>query len=164
MENNLGINDNNSLKDIEYKITNLKYKMIDENFTFNEETIFSINYLEKIHIFLFGDIYPDKYCKIRKEVSHNTRERINKILEKMNLLYQDFNSKVFSDLLYKIWQEQIFYDGNTRTLLSFVKVYSIGFGIDFDYDFNKDINEDFFIDKIIDSIEKSGNNNYSKLN
>ncbi len=52
MENKLGIIDIEELKKIEYKITNFKHKLINEFYSFNEETIFSLDYLEKLHIFL----------------------------------------------------------------------------------------------------------------
>lgn len=40
MENKLGIIDIEELKKIEYKITNFKHKLINEFYSFNEETIF----------------------------------------------------------------------------------------------------------------------------
>lgn len=52
MENKLGIIDIEELKKIEYKVTNFKHKLINEFYSFNEETIFSLDYLEKLHIFL----------------------------------------------------------------------------------------------------------------
>ena len=105
MENKLGIIDIEELKKIEYKITNFKHKLINEFYSFNEETIFSLDYLEKL-----------------------------------------------ANLVYDIWKEQIFLDGNTRTLRSFLKVYCNGYGIKIDHDFDEDINEDYFIDRLTKEI------------
>ena len=59
MGNKIGITDEEILRNIEYKLTNFKHKLIDESYLFNEETIFSLKYLEKLHIFLFSDIYEE---------------------------------------------------------------------------------------------------------
>ena len=45
MKNKLGINDQNKLKEIEYYLFNIKYHIIDDNYSFNEETLFDIKYL-----------------------------------------------------------------------------------------------------------------------
>ena len=60
MKNKLGISDDIQLKKLEYKVTNFKHRLIDEYFSFNEDSIFSLNYLEKLHIFLFSDLYDDE--------------------------------------------------------------------------------------------------------
>ena len=62
MGNKIGITDEGILRNIEYKLTNFKHKLIDESYLFNEETIFSLKYLEKLHIFLFSDIYEEDDC------------------------------------------------------------------------------------------------------
>ena len=70
------------LKKIEYKIINFKHKLINEFYSFNEETIFSLDYLEKLHIFLFSDLYDENNCKIRENVNIKTREKLNEKLGK----------------------------------------------------------------------------------
>ena len=68
LENKLGIKNVNDMINIEYYLFNIKYHIINSNYNFNEEEIFDIKYLEKIHIFLFSDIYPKEICTIRKAI------------------------------------------------------------------------------------------------
>lgn len=75
MKNKLGISDDMQLKKLEYKITNFKHKLIDEYFSFNEESIFSLNYLEKLHVFLFSDLYDEEDCKIKSTVSKDSKKK-----------------------------------------------------------------------------------------
>lgn len=149
MENKLGISNQEELKKIELALTNEKYKLINEFYTFNEETIFSVDFLEKLHIFLFNDIYDLEYCKIKESLSSEKRKEINEILKKLNLLYLKFNIDVFCKLIYDLWRIQMFYDGNTRTILSFLKIYNFGYRLNLNYDFEELITEDFFINKIL---------------
>ena len=143
MENKLGIIDIEELKKIEYKITNFKHKLINEFYSFNEETIFSLDYLEKLH---------ENNCKIRENVNIKTREKLNEKLKQMQFLTYEMDKEKLANLVYDIWKEQIFLDGNTRTLRSFLKVYCNGYGIKIDHDFDEDINEDYFIDRLTKEI------------
>lgn len=152
MENKLGIIDIEELKKIEYKITNFKHKLINEFYSFNEETIFSLDYLEKLHIFLFNDLYDENNCKIRENVNIKTREKLNEKLKQMQFLTYEMDKEKLANLVYDIWKEQIFLDGNTRTLRSFLKIYCNGYGIKIDHDFDEDINEDYFIDRLTKEI------------
>lgn len=155
MKNNLGLTNSNKIKEIEYYLFNTKYHIIDENYTFNEDNFFSTNYLEKIHIFLFHDIYEIEDCKIREKISENQIIEINEKLQllKQKLIYEDF--KGIKEIIYYIWEKQIFYDGNTRTILCFLKILSNVFNLKVNYDFTKDIDKDYFIMEVIESIEES---------
>ncbi len=61
--------------------------------------------------------------------------------------------------IYKIWQNQIFYDGNTRTILCYLKILSKVFDFKIEYDFTKDVDKDYFINEVIDSIESENEKN-----
>lgn len=152
LNNKLGIKNYNEIKKIEYYLFNIKYHIINANYTFKETEIFNINYLEKIHIFLFSDLYEIEKCKIRKVISENDISLINKkLLEiKESLLNEDYQKIQIN--IYDIWERQIFYDGNTRTLLCFLKILSQKFDLNIEYDFTKDINKDSFIRELVDSI------------
>ncbi len=151
--NKLGITNSEKLWEIEYYLFNMKYHLIDEYFTFNMNSIFNVEYLEKIHSFLFNDIYCDNKTKIREEISKEKIDEINKKLDQIRSSICDSNIEELKDLIYSIWEEQLFYDGNTRTLLCFLKVISKGFDIDLNYDFTKDINKDCFILDVLDTIK-----------
>ena len=56
--------------------------------------------------------------------------------------------------IYDIWERQIFCDGNTRTILCFLKIMKEKYNINVNYDFKKDINKDNFIRELVDSIYK----------
>ena len=131
MENKLGIIDIEELKKIEYKITNFKHKLINEFYSFNEETIFSLDYLEKLHIFLFSDLYDENNCKIRENVNIKTREKLNEKLKQMQFLTYEMDKEKLANLVYDICN---------------------GYGIKIDHDFDEDINEDYFIDRLTKEI------------
>lgn len=154
MKNKLGINDQNKLKEIEYYLFNIKYHIIDDNYSFNEETLFDIKYLEKIHVFLFNDLYDLEFCKIRSDIKEDTIDEINEKLNEIRKNIYNSNIGALGDLIYYIWKNQIFYDGNTRTLLCYLKILSKCFNFEIEYDFNKDVKEDYFINKILEKIHK----------
>ena len=154
MKNKLGINDQNKLKKIEYYLFNIKYHIIDDNYSFNEETLFDIKYLEKIHVFLFNDLYNLEFCKIRSDIKEDTIDEINEKLNEIRKNIYNSNIGALGDLIYYIWKNQIFYDGNTRTLLCYLKILSKCFNFEIEYDFNKDVKEDYFINKILEKIHK----------
>lgn len=158
-DNKIGIIDIKQLKIIEYYLFNIKYHIIDESYTFNEEDIFNIKYLEKIHLFLFSDVYHKKDCKIRKELSQESIDKINKKLLKFKYLLHTEETEQIKSVLYEIWEQQIFYDGNTRTILSFLKIVSKIYDFNITYDFTKDIDKDYFINEVIDSIEPKSEKN-----
>lgn len=149
MKNNLGITNNEKIEKIEYYLFNIKYHLIDYSFTFNEDNLFSIQYLEKLHFFLFGDIYSKEICEIRnKELINEADNILNKI--KDAVLYNDVEE--LCNQIFKLWELQLFPDGNTRTILCLLKVASKYYDFNISYDFNKDVTENYFINAVIDSI------------
>ena len=148
MNNKIGIFDNQKLKEIEYYLFNIKYHIIDENYTFNETDMFNVNYLEKIHIFLFSDVYDIEDCKIRKEYKNELIESTNQSL--LNIKYMLYNNEPsnLKNEIYNIWENQIFHDGNTRTLLCYLKILSKVFDFKITYDFTKDVDKDYFINEV----------------
>ena len=149
-DNNLGIMNSQTLKEIEYYLFNIKYHIIDENYTFNEEDMFNAKYLEKIHLFLFNDIYALDDCKIKKDAE---LEEINRGLKGIKYMLYNNDTKNLKEEIRKIWEQQIFYDGNTRTLLCYLKILSNVFDFNITYDFTKDVDKDYFIDEVLESIE-----------
>lgn len=152
LNNKLGIKNVNDMKNIEYYLFNIKYHLINSSYNFNENEIFDIKYLEKIHIFLFNDIYDIEICTVRKAIS---KENLNYIKEKINglkLAVENLDYIVIKKNIYDIWERQIFRDGNTRTLLCFLKILKEKYDLDINYDFKKDIYKDSFIRELVDSI------------
>ena len=147
--NKLGIHYYDDLRKIEYHLFNTKYHIIDESFTFNCESLFDVEYLERLHVFLFGDIYGEENCKVKKELI----EEANKLLKEIGEMLEFNDTENLRDEVYKLWEYQIFMDGNTRTILCYLKVLSKYYNFRIDYDFNEDVKEDYFINKVIDSIE-----------
>ena len=152
LNNKLGIKDIYLIKKIEYYLFNIKYHIINANYTFNETDIFDSNYLEKIHIFLFSDIYDMDKCKIRKSVPKEDIDFVNEKLKELENLLQEENYKKIRTNIYDIWERQLFYDGNTRTILCFLKILSEKYNLNISYDFTKDIDKDSFISELVDSI------------
>lgn len=147
--NRLGLYYYSDLKKIEYYLFNTKYHIIDESFTFNCETLFDVEYLKRLHIFLFGEIYGEENCTVKESLI----EEANKILFEIKEMLDFNDTENLGKQIYKLWEYQIFVDGNTRTILCYLKVLSKIYNFKMDYDFSKDVTEDYFIDKVIDSIE-----------
>lgn len=149
--NKLGIYNDKELSNIEYILFNNKYHLINEAYTFNCKSIFSTDYLEKLHIFLFNDIYDLEYCKIRNSDSLITEA--NKLLQEIKemLIFNDTNN--LPNKIFELWEYQLFLDGNTKTILCFLKILSKNYDLNITYNFNNDVKEDYFINKVIDSIK-----------
>ena len=152
MNNKIGIFDNEKIKEIEYYLFNIKYHLINENYTFNQTDMFNVNYLEQIHIFLFSDIYDIESCKVRKDFEEELKKNTNESLLKIKEMLYTGNTSNLKNEIYSIWLNQIFYDGNTRTLLCYLKILSKVFDFKITYDFTKDVDKDYFINEVIDSI------------
>lgn len=159
MNNKLGILDSDKLKEIEYYLFNIKYHIIDENYNFNENDMFDVKYLEKIHIFLFSDIYYIEDCKIRKEFENNLKDKTNQSLKNIKYMLYNHENNNLKHEIYNIWENQLFHDGNTRTILCYLKILSNVFDFKITYDFTKDVDKDYFINEVIDSIEPENEKN-----
>ena len=150
-ENILGIYNRKELQEIEYYLFNTKYHLINESFTFNAEGLFTLDYLEKIHIFLFSDVYGIDNCKLN--ITEDTQKEVMKLLEEIKEMLDFNDNEKLADTLYKLWEYQIFLDGNTRTILCYLKILSKYYDFNITYDFTKDVTEDYFISNVINSIK-----------
>ena len=163
MVNKLGIIDYIELKRVEYVLTNFKYRMMDINFMFNESSIFSIDYLEKIHIYLFQDIYDEEFCKIKDNISVETLAYIQNTLYKIKEDVMNLDIVSLSNDIYTLWEYQMFVDGNTRTIRAFLKIVCLCFDIKIKHNFDEAIYEDYFIGRLIDEIVLEQNLEKKKL-
>ena len=68
-----------------------------------------------------------------------------------------YDPKEMREKINYIWEQQIFYDGNTRTLLCYLKILSKAFNFEIKYDFTKDIEKDYFINEVLDEIYNEEN-------
>lgn len=120
--NKLGITD----EDVIDKIVQLKMSILTSNFTFNEEKR-ELDYLKKLHNFLFGDIYYDagNYSKritpeILKEAS-NLIEEINSLSDYIDYGYDEINESL-NNKKKELINLQLFDDGNNRTISAYFKI------------------------------------------
>ena len=135
--NKLGINEY-KLRDIERKIVNLKLNLLDYYFTFNLEK-YDLNYLLRLHLFLFGDIYYEEDLSLRK-LEQVEIDLINDYMSKIQVLSNDpYNINIIIDLISEIYTLHPFKNGNTRTLYAFLKIINEEYLLGLDIDVNKDI-------------------------
>jgi len=110
---------------LENRIENLiKYKIdiLDEEITFGKTT-YDVEYLIKLHKFLYGDVY-EWAGQIRKSVTKEDIEETNSVIETLVILSQCFVPELYEEYLETIdylKYMQIFKDGNKRTIYAFVK-------------------------------------------
>ena len=149
MKNKLGITDPLEIKRIEYDISNFKHKLLNESFLFNEDSVFTIAYLEKIHTFLFQDLFDENFCRVKDNLSDETLAYIQNTLYKIkeDVLGNDFQS--LANDIYILWEYQ-----NTRTIRAFLKIVCLGYGLNIKHNFDEDINEDYFIGRLVDEISE----------
>lgn len=154
MKNKLGITDPLEIKRIEYDISNFKHKLLNESFLFNEDSVFTIAYLEKIHTFLFQDLFDENFCRVKDNLSDEALAYIQNTLYKIkeDVLGNDFQS--LANDIYTLWEYQMFIDGNTRTIRAFLKIVCLGYGFNIKHNFDEDINEDYFIGRLVDEISE----------
>ena len=163
MKNKLGITDPLEIKRIEYDISNFKHKLLNESFLFNEDSVFTIAYLEKIHTFLFQDLFDEKFCRVKDNLSDETLAYIQNTLYKIkeDVLGNDFQS--LANDIYTLWEYQMFIDGNTRTIRAFLKLVCLGYGLNIKHNFDEDISEDYFIGRLVDEISEVKKEKVKKL-
>lgn len=138
MKNKLGLSDNKLLY-VERKLVNAKLNLLDEEFIF-DNNIFSLEFLKKIHIFLFGDIYYEEYLGLRN-LSKEEIKYIDTLLDSINkICINNYKCiEILLETLVKLWELQIFKDGNTRTLLGYLSILNQAFILNLNIDLNKDI-------------------------
>lgn len=138
MENKLGVSDA-KLFDIERKLVNFKFNLLDEYITFNKN-IFDFEYLIELHKFLFSNLYFDKNIEIRNfdKIEINTIETILVFIEDICLNNRDRINELLS-LIYKLWEMQPFQNGNTRTLIAYLYILNKAFLLNMNIDLNNEI-------------------------
>ena len=135
MKNKLGVS-YTKLIQIETEIVNLKLNLLDEYFTFNEN-IFSLKYLRKLHKFLFSDLYENIDVETR-ELNDIEKDYIRDILISLEniCIKEPIEIDKVLQMILKLWDFQIFKDGNTRTMLAYLKVINRAFLLNLDIDLN----------------------------
>ena len=135
MKNKLGVS-YTKLIQIETEIVNLKLNLLDEYFTFNEN-IFSLKYLRKLHKFLFSDLYENIDVETR-ELNDIEKDYIRDILISLEniCIKEPIEIDKILQMILKLWDFQIFKDGNTRTMLAYLKVINRAFLLNLDIDLN----------------------------
>ena len=114
-KNKVGLN-YDDLIDIEGELFKLKSKLLDYRFTFNQE-YFGIEYLLKLHEFLFGDLY-DYAGKISDRYDESDKEEFDADIRTIVSLISSKNPDIahIADLINDLVDKQIFDDGNSRTI------------------------------------------------
>lgn len=137
IENKLGVRSYEQLAQIEKEIISVKVKLLDDKITFNMDDL-NLEFLVRVHKFLFSDIYEDKYLKIRKmsEEEYKEIDLIFKQLIRLGVYGAEINLKLLESLFIKLWKYQLFYDGNTRTILAFLKLYIEYYRLPIEYNYD----------------------------
>jgi len=138
MRNKLGINDY-ELEKVEYKLVKTKIELLDYTYTFNNN-LFDLKYLEDLNEFLFGDIYYKDILGIRKmnEIEKNYIDELLSMIVQICIKESENTEKILN-LIEKLWYYQPLLMGNTRTLISFLKILNNAFLLDIEIDIEKNI-------------------------
>lgn len=138
MKNKFGLSDIKLLS-IERKIVNTKLILLDEDFILSKD-IFDLEYLKQIHKFLFSDLYYEDQLTLRNlssiEVKH-IKFLLDSIKEICLMGYE--SRELIIEILIKLWELQIFNDGNTRTLLGYLSILNKAFILNLNKDLGKEI-------------------------
>lgn len=112
------------LKEQETKIIKEKFKGLNKSLLFGEQTL-ELNYLKKLHLFLFEDIYYHSELSFRSEYSKKDLQNINGLLQNIIFLAEEKNLDIcyLKEIMYNLWSLQLFGDGNNRTLWAYLKVF-----------------------------------------
>jgi len=138
IRNKLGVRNYEQMRQIEKDIVSTKIKLLDDRITFNMNEL-NLEFLVRIHKFLFGDLYYDDYTEPRKLTSDELK-KINNIFEVLVEIGVSMeNLNLLTDLFITLWDMQIFSDGNTRTLCAFLKIYMAYYQLPLEYSINSEI-------------------------
>lgn len=122
-KNKLGITDFFKLEELENKIVQMKLNQLDYLYSFNQDS-YNFEYIEKLHNYLFEDIYYPEDIKVRSNYSSRDIQVLDKALAYFygRLTLEEVTPCQFSDFFYQLWDLQLFPDGNTRTVYGLMKV------------------------------------------
>lgn len=137
MINKLGILSKGRFEQIENTLIETKISLLDYEFTLGESE-YNFDFLIKLHDYLFGDIYILQNHGLRNFIDDEVKNRINALLNRLTIkgVYGVFDEESL-DIFYKLWQIQIFTDGNARTLIGFLKIYASAFQLEKYIDFKE---------------------------
>lgn len=118
MENKLGLSDY-EIEELEQKLVEVKLSLINYKFTFNTDS-YGIDYLTRLHDFLFGDIYYDTN-RISNRYEESDAELFDGKIKNITSLIQSRNAdfELITTLIQELIDDQIFDDGNSRTISVF---------------------------------------------
>jgi len=136
MANILGL-DESTFRLIEEKTIKFKLSIIDERFTF-WGAIFSIDYLNSIHYYLFLDLYSAQEIGFRN-FDDNEINYFDELLRSLELACKNKNLSEILNILDDLWSFQLFCNGNTRTLIAYFKILCLAFNLPFNIDLNSKI-------------------------
>lgn len=86
----------------------------------NFNDVFNFKFLVFLHRYLFDGVIDEKFLNCRIELNDKEIEEINEIFKKIKECLD--NKDELSLLVSTLWDMQLFYDGNKRTLLTYVKI------------------------------------------
>ncbi len=133
MKNKLGLTGYLELEEAEKFFVSQKLQEIeDEDYFFKAEI--DLAYIENIHRYLFHEIYYEDQLKIRKVYRDNNCKEIYYLIKKIKAYPQNssYNLKELQNLFYTLWERQLFYDGNSRTTMAFLKIFLKRYNIPFE--------------------------------
>lgn len=118
--NKLGIFDESIID----KIVQYKMSVLNSKFTFNEQER-GLDYLKKIHAFLFGDIYDDAGV-FSKRIDDNVIAEANNLIKYINSLFEYVNyDETIEEIKVKmndLINLQLFDDGNKRSISTYCRI------------------------------------------
>ncbi len=127
LDNKLGTS-KEKIQDLTEKLVKIKIDFLDETVLFHENSL-NLSYLQKLHEFLFSDIYELQDLQLGKNYTKEQLEKIDNLLTMINkpeyALIQ--TPEELSKTFFGLYSYQLFNDGNRRTLTAYFKVYIMAF-------------------------------------
>ena len=119
-DNKLGV-DEITACEIADKLVPAKAALLGYNITFGCKT-FDLDYLCKLHDFLFGDVYYDAGRVSDRYDPANYKEIETRVNHLYALICDKANVDEIRDAMFDLIDMQIFEDGNNRTVHLFIKL------------------------------------------
>jgi fido (protein-threonine AMPylation protein) len=119
MENKLGLSSIDA-SDISDKIVEFKASLLNDKMTFGCDD-YDLEYLCKLHEFLFGDVYPDANMISDRYKGNDLTPINNKIQYLFSVIAGKEDRETVKTALIDLIDMQIFDDGNNRTIVLFAK-------------------------------------------
>jgi fido (protein-threonine AMPylation protein) len=119
--NKLGIDNKQYIENIEIKLVEHKMNIISSNFTFNEEEL-KLEYIKKLHSFLFGDIYYNAgnfSNRINTKIIMMANKIIDDIYDMLEYINYDEVKEMIENKIKELIGLQLFDDGNNRVIMCY---------------------------------------------